>query len=373
MKKSLVALATLTLIGSAFADVDVSGGVKLYGVIDMGVQSQSLASPSTNITSDYQGLFASAATSRLGVKASRDLGDGLKGIAQAEIQLAPDQATLLPSKNRQAFVGLSSETAGTIILGTTETFAYEVFAFDVNGRVEYKPQVWRTTTSVDSQDRANNSIKYNSPSIGGFTGHAMMNFHEQSSIATCTITCATITSYAVKYSSDKLTAAYVHDSITNTVLSGKFGGIAGDGVSGAGTGLIYGANTTWASGMDPVQRDILAFSYDFGPALVSFISAKAFQGDSASNSTNTFGVRVPFEKVTLALSYGTGAVNSAQASTSTTTTLSGDGNLTDTTFGAYYNFDKSTQAYILASRSTSTVGKYEGTGTVTAIGARYNF
>ena len=37
MKKTLVALATLSAIGSAFADVDVSGGIKLYGVLDQGI------------------------------------------------------------------------------------------------------------------------------------------------------------------------------------------------------------------------------------------------------------------------------------------------------------------------------------------------
>jgi len=370
MKKSLVALATLSAFSSAFADVDVSGGIKLYGVLDMSVQSQSLVSPTLNTTTEYQGLFSSAATSRLGVKGSRDLGDGLKAIAQAEIQLAPDTATLLPSKNRQAFVGFSSETAGTLMLGTTETFAYEVFAFDVNGRVEYKPQTWRTTTAVDSQDRANNSIKYNSPSFSGFTGHAMMNFGEQSSLATCTISCASITSFALKYSSDKLKGAYVHDSITHTLMQAKFGGIAGDGVSGAGTALFYGTKTAWAAGMDPVQRDIVTFSYDFGPALVSVISANTYQDSSGSNTTMTYGVKIPYEKFTLAYSYGTGSVDSVQ---SASTTTAGDGSLTDTTLGIYYNFDKSTQAYILMSTSTSTVGLYEGSGTVTALGARYNF
>ena len=370
MKKSLVALATMTVVASAFADVDVSGGLKLYCVIDIGVQSQSLLSPTLNTTTEYQGIFASAATSRFGFKASRDLGDGLKGIAQAEIQLAPDQATLLPSKNRQAFVGLSSDSAGTLMFGTTETFAYEVFAFDVNGRVEYKPQTWRTTTSVDSQDRANNSIKYNSPALGGFTFHAMMNFGEQSSIATCTISCAALTSYAVKYSSEKLKGTYVHDSISHTLMAGRFGGIAGDGVSGAGTALYYGTKTAWAAGMDNVNRDIVTFSYDFGPALVSYISAKSSQS-TASNSTNTYGVKIPFEKITIALSYGTGYVDSYQTASSTT---AGDGNLSDTTLGIYYNFDKSTQAYLLSSRTTSTgIGTYDGIGTVFAVGARYNF
>jgi len=42
MKKTLVAMATLSVISSAFADVDVSGGIKMYGLLDQSVQSQKL-------------------------------------------------------------------------------------------------------------------------------------------------------------------------------------------------------------------------------------------------------------------------------------------------------------------------------------------
>ena len=51
MKKSLVALATMSVVASAFADVDVSGGVKLYGVLDQSFQRQVLVSPTANTTS----------------------------------------------------------------------------------------------------------------------------------------------------------------------------------------------------------------------------------------------------------------------------------------------------------------------------------
>ena len=256
--------------------------------------------------------------------------------------------------------------------GTMETFAYEVFAADVNGRIEYKPQTWRTTTSSSLQDRANNAIKYVTPNVSGFTGHAMLSFGEQSSVATCTVSCAALTSYALKYSSDKLKGAYVHDSITHTLQSVT---LVGDGVSGSLNTLYYGTNSIWAAGMDAVQRDIITASYDFGPALVSYIYAKSFQSDSASNTTHTYGVKVPFEKITLALSYGTGSVTSAQtAGTSSTNTLASDGTLSDTTLGVYYNFDKSTQLYALYSKSSSTgLARYDSSNTVAAFGARYNF
>jgi len=398
MKKTLVALATLSALGSAFADVDVSGGVKLYGVLDAGVQSQSLVNPGSSsvasVTNSYQGIFASNATSRLGVKASRDLGDGLKGVAQAEIELAPDQATLLPSSNRQAFVGLTSETAGTLLIGTMETTAYEVWGMDVNGRIEYKPQVWRTLTSVSMQDRANNSIKYISPSINGFTGHLMYGFAEKPSnsyscgaYSTDTIAagtasaCSEFSSLAIKFKGENLTAAIVHDQTTYIVQAYKFAGIANAGSSAATAAsgiavkaLAYGETsaTSFSNYNTPVQRDIVAINYDLDGTLFNYIYAKSYQNDlAASNVTNTFGIRKAFDKMTLAVSYGTGTVTSVN--TTATLLLAESGSTTDLTFGAYYNFDKSTSVYFLGSQSTSTVGYYSGANTTFAMGARYNF
>jgi predicted porin len=394
MKKTLVALAALSALGSAFADVDVSGGVKLYGVLDQGVQNQTLNNPySSSVSNTYTGIFASAATSRLGVKASRDLGDGIKGVAQAEIELAPDVATLLPSSNRQAFVGLSSETAGTVLIGTMETTAYEVWGMDVNGRVEYKPQVWRTVTSVSGQDRTNNSIKYISPAFNGFTAHLMYGYAEKPSTNyACTAAlgagtasaCSEFSSYALKFKGDNLNAAVVHDQMTNIVQAYKFAGIANAGVStttaltsgaGAVAALMYGDSTaTNANYTTPTQRDIIALSYDLDGLYMNYIYARSYQADlTGSNTTNTFGIRKAFDKVTLAASFGTGTVTSVNTLTSATLTLAESGSTTDTTFGAYYNFDKSTSVYLLASRTTSTVGYYDGSTTTVALGARYNF
>jgi len=384
MKKSLVALATLSVLGNAFADVDVSGGVKLYGVLDQSVQQQNLTDATTGTTTNRTGLFASAATSRFGVKASRDLGNGLKGVAQAEIQLDPDTATLLPSKNRTAFVGLQSNNAGTIMLGTMETTAYEVFGMDVNGRIEYKPQVWRTTASSDTQDRANNSVKYITPEFGGFTGHFMMSSAENPD----TTTGSDYKSIGIKFHQDKLKVALVNDSLTNQKASYKFAGIVNAGVSkdwittktdygGTNTlqsvALVYGGSSTAS-----VFRDIASVSYDFDIFSVNYIFAKSYTTDvnAGSLTTNTFGIRVPFENFTIALSYGTGTVNSYTTAVSSVYTASkaSDGTIDDTTLGIYYNFDKSTQVYILSSSSASHgVGYNDGKNQTSAIGVRYNF
>ena len=395
MKKSLVALATMSVVASAFADVDVSGGIKMYGTLDQGAVSQSLKSASTGASAEYSGMFAANATSRIGFKGSRDLSEGFKGIFQVEIQLDPDTATLLPSKNRTAFVGLQSENAGSLLMGTMETTAYEVFGMDVNGRIEYKPQVWRTTTSLDLQDRANNSIKYISPKFGGFDLHIQQSFAEYASTASTVGSTANayaeIVSYAVKYNKDKLRAAYVHDETKNALMGYKFAGLSNAGPSTTGTtsGLLYyglaGTTASLANGIlssaTPIKRDIASVSYDFGILSVNYLYAKSWQTGTyaGSNTTNTFGVKIPYEKFTFALSTGTGSVNSysstavADSSTTVPTGRAKDGSISDTTVGIYYNFDKSTSVYFLGSQSTSSVGLYDGSNKTYALGARYNF
>jgi predicted porin len=232
MKKSLVALATLSVVGTAFADVDVSGGIKLYGVLDQAYTSQTLTAPiASGSTVTYNSMFASSATSRLGVKGSRDLGDGIKGRVQAEIQIEPDNKSLLPAdKNRTGFVALSKEGAGEVQLGTQETTAYEVFGMDVNGRVEYKPQVWRTTASNNIQDRANNAIKYISPEFGGLTFHAQKGFSD-TTISTSNV----FTSLGLKFNQDKFKAAFVYDKLTNSTAKYLFAGTINAGPSAEGS------------------------------------------------------------------------------------------------------------------------------------------
>ena len=396
MKKSLVALATMSVVASAFADVDVSGGIKMYGTLDQGAVSQSLKSASTGVSGDYSGMFAANATSRIGFKGSRDLSEGFKGIFQVEIQLDPDTSTLLPSKNRTAFIGLQSENAGSLLMGTMETTAYEVFGMDVNGRIEYKPQVWRTTTSLDLQDRANNSIKYISPKFGGFDLHIQQSFAEYIStgktVGSTANAYAEISSYAVKYNKDNLRAAYVHDETKSALMGYKFAGLSNAGPSTTGTTsgyLYYGLPSTTASlangilaSATPIKRDIASVSYDFGILSVNYLYAKSWQTGTyaGSNTTNTFGVKIPYEKFTFALSTGTGSVNSysstaaADISTTVPTGRAKDGSISDTTVGIYYNFDKSTSAYLLTSQAKHTNTTYaQGYTNTTALGVQYKF
>jgi predicted porin len=374
MKKTLVALATLSAIGSAFADVDVSGGIKLYGVIDQAVTQQTLKNPSSTsgTTVVYTGMFASQATSRFGFKGTRDLGDGMKARIQGEIQVEPDNATQLPSKNRGTFVGLSKEGSGEVLLGTQETTAYEIFGMDVNGRVEYKPQVWRTTTSNDLQDRANNSLKYVSPDMAGFTVHLHKGFSDSGASPN------TFSSYGVKFHKDELKIAIVMDKLENSAASYRFAGIINAGPSKegtAGTGQSSTALVYAGSGASDLKRQIGSVSYDFGSFSANYLYAKSYTTDLnvGSLTTNTVGIKVPFDKITVATSFGKGTVDSYYTGAVATSAITKDGTLSDWTTGVYYNIDKATNIYFLYSSSSFNGGLQDGNNRTVALGARYNF
>ena len=360
--------------GSAWADVEVAAGVKLYGVLDQAVQQQELIDPtSTAASSKYVGMFAAGATSRLGVKGTRELSGGSKAYIQVELELKPDTpkgGVINASANRGTFVGLDS-AMGTVRLGTQETMAYETFAMDANGRTEYKPQLWRLTqTQGDSKsqgDRAGNSVKYITPEFQGFTGHFLFALGEGNK---------RYQSLAVKYQQDKFKAVLVRDITENVEAKMCFpgrnctDGVAKDTNTGSGTSLAD--SVKWGgSATDKLFRNIAAASYDFGYATANYIYAQAYTvGNAGSLTTNTLGLRIPLDSLTLAVSYGMGTLDASSTSTAL------DANLTDTTIGAYYAFDKSTTAYFVG--SITSIGKQSATGqtgyvNTANIGLQYKF
>ena len=372
MKKlSIVTLASLTCTFAA-ADIDVAAGLKLYGVLDQAVQSQELKDPnSATAGQKYVGMFAAASTSRFGVRAGRELSPGTKMYLQIELEIKPDKpkgGVIDSTANRGTFVGLDS-SVGTIRMGTQETMAYETFAMDANGRTEYKPQLWRLTQTkgdASSQgDRSGNSVKYITPEMAGFTLHALGAMGEGNT---------RYQSYAIKYQQDKWKAAYVYDVTQNA--KGKICTPGTNCMSGvANDGGLAGSSVTWGgSDTDDVFRNIFAASYDFGLASVNYIYARAYTTASSKSgylNTNTLGLKIPLDPVTLALSYGMGKLNSYTTATSST---AGDAKLNDTTLGAYYAFDKSASAYFVG--SVTTIGnQYVQAGSVKTanIGLQYTF
>ena len=377
MNKNVFILAALAA-ASAHADVEVAAGFKLYGVLDQAYTTQSVSSAkSTPKIYKNTGFFAAASTSKFGVKGERDLGNAVKAVIQFEQELAPDEATLMPAKNRTAFVGLENKTMGGVRLGTQETPAYVLFGSDANGRVEYKPQLWRFLAADPKQDRANNAVKLISPKFGPVNVEFMRGFSEVAQGGSGTAT--EFTSWGVNFQEGQLSAKLVWDSLSNSALNYYLPGEPNAGslnyssLSDAKKTTMIASSTT-----KPLQRAFASISYDMGVAKVNYIFGGAYTEGKGQVITNTVGIRVPMDQWTVALSAGMGNYTNADGNNGTATIA---GKLSDTTLGAYYSFDKSTTAYLLTSLGrntpsvTSTYFTADTTGEskTTAVGLRYNY
>ena len=377
MNKNVFILAALAA-ASAHADVEVAAGFKLYGVLDQAYTTQSVSSAkSTPKIYKNTGFFAAASTSKFGVKGERDLGNAVKAVIQFEQELAPDEATLMPAKNRTAFVGLENKTMGGVRLGTQETPAYVLFGSDANGRVEYKPQLWRFLAADPKQDRANNAVKLISPKFGPVNVEFMRGFSEVAQGGSGTAN--EFTSWGVNFQEGQLSAKLVWDSLSNSALNYYLPGEPNAGslnyssLSDAKKTTMIASSTT-----KPLQRAFASISYDMGVAKVNYIFGGAYTEGKGQVITNTVGIRVPMDQWTVALSAGMGNYTNADGNNGTATIA---GKLSDTTLGAYYSFDKSTTAYLLTSLGrntpsvTSTYFTADTTGEskTTAVGLRYNY
>ena len=175
--RSVSAAALLAACGVAHADVS---SVTLYGLIDYGVNYQS-NSGGGRVIGGASGIMQG---SRWGFKGVEDLGGGLSAIFQLENGFDLGKGTALQGGTlfgRQAFVGLSSNTYGALTLGRQ----YDSLVTFVESRMNSANYGGGTTAhpgdldNLNNSKRVNNSVKYTSPSISGFTVGGVYGFGGQ--------------------------------------------------------------------------------------------------------------------------------------------------------------------------------------------------
>ena len=118
MKKNLITLAVASTLAAAmvsapaFAD---TSNVTVYGVASLSYDLTNNGNASANQVSSNQ--------SRLGLKGSEDLGDGLSAVWQIEQQINIDNSTTNANSfaTRNSFLGLSSGSMGPVLLGRHDT------------------------------------------------------------------------------------------------------------------------------------------------------------------------------------------------------------------------------------------------------------
>ena len=193
MKKNLITLAVASTLAAtmasapAFAD---TSNVTVYGVADLSYNLTNNGAIGTNQVSSNQ--------SRLGLKGSEDLGDGLSAVWQLEQLITIDNSGAAGNgfATRNSFLGLSSGSAGTVLLGRHDTpykiasRGFDVFAdsiADNRSLMGGSPYVTIpnpgagaalavTGTALNSSagasfdGRQGDVVAYISPAMSGFTG-----------------------------------------------------------------------------------------------------------------------------------------------------------------------------------------------------------
>ncbi|WP_321276092.1 porin [Thiomicrorhabdus indica] len=162
MKKNIIALAIASAIAAPVAMADAP---TVYGQLNLNIANVDGNDTSVNSTA-----------SRIGVKGSEDLGDGLKAVYKIEFELpeTADGDGKSPLKARNQYLGLAGGF-GTVLMGRHDTPTKMIQPSDLfnDGFADLK----NMTTLNGAEVRATDVLAYVSPSFGGvkLIGAAVMD------------------------------------------------------------------------------------------------------------------------------------------------------------------------------------------------------
>jgi predicted porin len=161
MKKIL----SLAIAAALVAPVAAMADATLYGKAHMVIQNTSV----DDGTTDGDVWSVDSIDSRVGIKGSEDLSDGLKAVYQFEFKINHDDGDGLGDRNQ--FAGLAGGF-GTLLLGRHDTpLKMSQGKFDQFGDI-----AGDIKSVIPGEDRVDNVIAYVSPTIGGgfsFVGAAV--------------------------------------------------------------------------------------------------------------------------------------------------------------------------------------------------------
>ncbi|MRW83495.1 porin [Pseudoduganella sp. FT26W] len=264
MKKSLIAIAVLAATSSAaFAQSNVT----IYGILDAGIVSER-GGAAGNVSKVTSGA---ASASRIGFKGTEDLGGGLSAIFKLETGAKIDDGTLDATNtifNREAYVGLSSKTAGSLTLGRQYTPYYETLR-DVGDpfAMGYAGTAKNLFPVASYMTRNSNAVVYKTPNLNGFTGAISYSLGETAGDATAQRQIGA----SLGYNNGPLNVAVAYNSKNNDTATVKTAGMGHNG--------LIAANYDFK-----VVKVFGAYSKDKGTG-----SAPINGAASATATTNNFG------------------------------------------------------------------------------------
>ena len=367
MQKKIIALAVASALVAPAAFADTSN-VTVYGVANV---SYDLVTVKSTAGASFSNNKVSSNTSRIGLKGSEDLGDGLSAIWQVESLINIDNAGSATNAgagnpgsalgSRNTFAGLSSASMGTVIMGRHDTpYNISTRKLDVftDGLADNRSLMGGTAgqNAVAAFDgRQPDVIAYISPAMSGFTGAiAYLNLAEN---ATSTLSSkVSAWSMAGMYSQDAFygSLAYeVHD--------------VGAGTLAAAVGALPATTVIAAAAKESALK--FGFGYTQDAIAVGFAYEKT--SDNLAAGANALGHKAYY--LSGKYSFGNDAVKAAYTNVGSNATA--NTGATQFSLGYDHSLSKRTTVYALyTSLKSNSAANYglsvAGTGGAnTAIGA----
>ena len=177
MNKKLVALAVAGVLSAPLAAQAQTANVTLYGRVNMTVEAVQVRSQPEGVSEPWI-YRVNSNSSRLGVRGTESLGGGLNAIFQIESNVSADTGVSGGLGNRETFVGLQGGW-GTVKLGNFLAPYDDIHP--IFGNVPTLTTSILSTAALWAQAsqsiynggfdaREGNSIRYDSPRVGGFLG-----------------------------------------------------------------------------------------------------------------------------------------------------------------------------------------------------------
>jgi predicted porin len=340
MNKKLIALAVAAALAPAAAMAD-SGNVTIYGVAHASIDRVDPGTGTAALNDDAWRV--SSNSSRIGFKGTEDLGNGLSAVWQMESGVNMDSGNTASTNNafmmRNTFVGLSSKTAGTVLLGRHDTpyklgtASLDLFA-DTMG--DYNAIVGNVGNLVAFDSRLGNVAAYISPTWSGF--------HFAGAVVMANETNNTANKDGKAYS---LTGVY-----SNGPMFASLSYEQAKDINASSTDVVGGTLATTLASLTKATGTKLGLGYNFGAATVGFIAERIKVEDAVGSDTrNAFYLNGSYKMGSNVLKAAYGQANDWSDTSDTSAR--------QFVIGVDHNLSKRTVAYALYSKmNNDTAGGY---------------
>ncbi len=305
MKKTLLALAVL---GTFSGVVSAQSSVTIYGLIDVGVSRGNAGTAGNSNGGNANGLKAwsvnQSSGSRLGLRGSEDLGNGVSAQFQIEHRFRADtgeQGSKDSFWNGRSYVQLSSEMAGRVYLGRDYSPIYYIAdksdPFAGSGVGQFGSAAWGNKTKdkggyltsdpTGAGTRTSNTVGYKSPSWGGLTFQVAVSAAETSGLGR-------EQGLNVEYAGGPLYVGVGVDSVSKGSNKGK--GLVNAAVHydfGFAKFMVYGAQAK--SDVDGVLKTKIYSLGALVPAGPGKVKALVYRVDPKGDSNNETKVGLGYE------------------------------------------------------------------------------